>query len=239
MKKLLLGTLLLGVVIVVPVPTMARVNISIGIGIPLPPPVVFPAPPTVVVMPDTNYVYVVPDMDADIFFWYGWWWRLWDGRWYRSHYYDRGWVYYDRVPSFYYDVDPRWREHYRSHNWYGHRWNYERIPTRQLQKNWKSWQNNRHWEWRQTWGIQNYKPRTYQQRQELRHQRQEQYQQRHEVQQRQQRIQERQRQPKVRNPHGQQPRLQHSQPRGQQYQKGSRHQKYQGKPSRGYAGQRR
>jgi hypothetical protein len=214
MKKLLLGTILLALAIVVPVPTMARVDVSIGIGIPLPPPVVFQAPPNVVVMPDTNYVYVVPDIDVDMFFWYGWWWRLWEGRWYRSHYYDRGWAYYDRIPSFYFDVDPGWRGHYRDHNWYGHRWNYERIPNRRLQQNWKSWQNNRHWERHGTWGVQSYQPRPQQQRQELRHQRQEQYQQRPEVQ------------------RYQQPQQQHPQPRGQQRPEKSQHQKSRGEPER-------
>jgi len=214
MEKLLLGTILLALAIVVPMPTMARVDVSIGIGIPLPPPVVFQAPPNVIVMPDTNYVYVVPDIDVDMFFWYGWWWRLWEGRWYRSHYYDRGWAYYDRIPSFYFDVDPGWRGHYRDHNWYGHRWNYERIPNRRLQQNWKSWQNNRHWERHGTWGVQSYQPRPQQQRQELRHQRQEQYQQRPEVQ------------------RYQQPQQQHPQPRGQQRPEKSQHQKSRGEPER-------
>src|SRR5512147_2490174 len=168
MKKLLFGTMLLALVIVVPIPTMAAVDIHIGI--PLPPPIVFAAPPEVVVVPDT-YAYVVPDVDVDLFFWSGWWWRLWEGRWYRSRYYNRGWVYYDSVPTFYFDVDPGWRRHYRDHNWYGHRWNYERIPYQRLQQNWKSWQNNRRWEKRGTWwGVQGYQARPQQQRQERRQQ---------------------------------------------------------------------
>ena len=127
-------------------------------------------------MPDTNNVYVVPDINVDLFFWDGWWWRPWEGRWYRSQYYNQGWSYYNNVPSFYYDVDPRWRGYYRDHNWYGHRWNYERIPDERLQQNWKSWNNNRYWENQRTWGVQGYHPRPQQQRQELRQQRQQQYQ---------------------------------------------------------------
>ncbi|MEW6585124.1 MAG: hypothetical protein AB1442_05870, partial [Nitrospirota bacterium] len=111
MKKLFLSTILLVLAAIVPVPARAGVDISIGIG--LPPPVVFAAPPEVIVLPDTPDVYVVPDVEIDLFFWGGWWWRFWDGRWYRSHYYDRSWVYYSRVPVFYYDVDPRWRIYYR------------------------------------------------------------------------------------------------------------------------------
>jgi len=32
-------------------------------------PIVFPAPPAVIVMPDTNSVYVVPSIEVDLFFW--------------------------------------------------------------------------------------------------------------------------------------------------------------------------
>jgi hypothetical protein len=184
MKKLLLGTILLAFSIVVPSPTMAGVDISIGIS--LPPLFVLDAPPVVIAMPDTNNVYVVPDIDADIFFWNGWWWMPWEGRWYRSSHYNRGWAYYNNIPSFYYDVDPDWRRYYRDRNWYGHRWDYERIPHQRLTQNWKAWQNNRHWERRRTWGIQNYRPRPQQQRQDLRYQRKQQYQQRPEVQRHQQ-----------------------------------------------------
>jgi hypothetical protein len=200
MKKVLFGTMLFALVIVVPISTMAAVDINVNIS--LPPPIVFQAPPDVIVMPDTYDVYVVPNIDIDMFFWNGWWWRLWEGRWYRSHYYNRGWRYYNNVPSFYFDVDPGWRGYYRDHNWYGHRWNYERIPYQQLQQNWKSWQNDRHWERQGTWGVQSYQPRPQKQIQELRQQRQQQYQQR----------------PEVRQPQVQQPR-QEPQGRAQQPQR--------------------
>jgi hypothetical protein len=233
MKKLLLGIIFLVLAIAVPIPTMAGVDVSITFGIPLPPPVVFPAPPTLIVLPDTNYVYTVPDTDADMFFWWGLWWRLWEGRWYRSHYYDRGWTYYDGVPSFYFAVDPRWREYYRNHNWYGHRWNYERIPARQLQQNWGTWQNNRYWERHGNWGVQRYQPPTQLQRQELRHQRQQQYEQRHKVQ-RYQRPQRQRSQPWSQQPQQyQQPQRQHSQPRSQQRPGESQNQKSQGRADHG------
>jgi hypothetical protein len=99
MKKLLFGTMVLALVMVAPIPSMAGINISIGI--PLPPPIIFRAPPEVIVIPDADDVYVIPDIDVDVFFWNGWWWRPWEGRWYRSRYYDRGWGYYDGIPSFY------------------------------------------------------------------------------------------------------------------------------------------
>jgi hypothetical protein len=216
MKKLFLGTIFLALISVLPIKAMAAVDIRITF--PLPPPIVFPAPPEVVVIPET-YVYVVPDIDADFFFWNGLWWRLWEGRWYRSHYYDRGWVYYDRVPSFYFDIDPGWRRYYGDHRWHGHPWNYERIPYRRLQRNWKTWHDDRHWERRGTWGVQGYQPRPQKQRQELRHERQQQYQQRPEVQHHQQQRQQQLRQPQVRKPQGQPQRgPQVKQPQQQQHQ---------------------
>ena len=194
MKKCFFGTLLLAFVIVFPVPTMAGVDVNISIG--LPPPIVFAAPPEVIVVPDAYGVYAVPDIDVDIFFWNGWWWRPWEGRWYRSAYYDRGWGYYRSVPSFYYDVDPGWRGYYRERHWHGHQWNYERIPHERLHSNWKNWNNNRYWERQRTWGVQGYQPRPQQQRQELRQQRQKEYRRRPEARQ-QQRQKEYQQRPEA------------------------------------------
>jgi hypothetical protein len=157
MKKTLFRTILLASILLFPVPTMAEVNI--GINIPLPPLIVFASPPEVVVIPET-YVYVVPDSDVDIFFYDGWWWRPWEGRWYRSRRYDSGWGYYRRVPSFYGRVPSSWRNDYRERRWRGHSWNHQRIPSHQLQRNWSTWKKNNHWEKQQTWGVQGLKPRT-------------------------------------------------------------------------------
>ena len=74
-KKVFPGTLLLTLMLIFPLPTMARVDIDIHIS--LPPPVRFVEPPELVVMPGT-YVYTAPDVDADIFFCDGWWWRSWE-----------------------------------------------------------------------------------------------------------------------------------------------------------------
>lgn len=111
----------------------SEAGVNIGVGIALPPPIAA-APPDVVVMPDAPGVYVAPDIGVDLFFWNGWWWRPWEGHWYRSHYYNRGWGYYNHgVPGFYHHVNPGWRGYYRSRNWNGHPWNYQRIPHQQLQ----------------------------------------------------------------------------------------------------------
>ena len=143
MKRLLLGAILLILAIVIPIPTMAAVDIRIRI--PLPPPIVFAAPPQVIVLPETE-VYVVPDILEDIFFYDGWWWRPWGGRWYRSRQYSSGWVYYQRVPSFYIGIPPSWRDDYRDHRWGGGVWNHRFINYNDLRRNWRVWHKTRHWE---------------------------------------------------------------------------------------------
>jgi len=166
MKKLIFKILFLTLVIFVPVSVMAEVSVQVNI--PLPPPIIFPAPPHVVVLPET-YVYAVPDMHEDIFFYSGWWWRPWEGRWYRSRHYDRGWSYYNRVPSFYSGLPPGWRDDYRDHRWRGRQWDYRRIPYQDLNRNWNSWQKDRHWEKQNTWGVQGLPPKQHPPR-EVKHQ---------------------------------------------------------------------
>jgi len=157
MKKQLFRTMLLALLFIFPVPSMAGVDVSIS----LPPLIVFSAPPAMVVIPET-YVYVVPDADVEIFFYDGWWWRPWEGRWYRSRHYDSGWGYYRRVPSFYSRIPRSWRNDYREHRWGGRPWNYQPIPHQQVERNWSSWKKDNHWEKQQTWGVQGLKPRSQQ-----------------------------------------------------------------------------
>lgn len=152
MKKLILKILFFTLVIFAPVSAMAEVSVHVNIPIPLPPPIVFPAPPQLVVIPETD-VYAVPDMQDDIFFSAGWWWRPWQGRWYRSHYYNRGWAYYPNPPHFHQSIPPGWRDSYRNHQWNGHRWNHQPIPHRELQRNWNGWEKEKRWE-KQRWGVQ-------------------------------------------------------------------------------------
>jgi hypothetical protein len=147
LKRLLFAAMFLASVMIVSLPAMAQVNIDVG---PLAtseylevPPVTseYIEAPDVIPLPETDNVYVVPDLDIDVFFWNGWWWRPWQGGWYRSRYYSRGWGHYGGIPTFYYDVDPGWRGYYRDRNWYGNPWHYERIHYRYLHQN---WQQHRH-----------------------------------------------------------------------------------------------
>lgn len=152
MKRFFFRMIFLALVVLTPISAMADVDVKIGITIPLPPPILFPAPPEVIVIPETD-VYAVPDVDVDIFFYGGWWWRPWEGRWYRSRYYDRGWSHYNRAPSFYRNVPPGWRNDYRDRRWKGHEWDQRRIPYGDAKKNWRSWKRNKHWEKENHWGV--------------------------------------------------------------------------------------
>ncbi len=156
MKKLILGPLLLLLMMGFPLSTMAELHINVGIPvpnirIPLPPRIHFPDPPRLVVLPGT-YVYAAPDVDEEIFFHDGWWWRPWEGGWYRSRHYNSGWQHYKNTPSFYHKVPRGWRNDYRERHWQGRQWNVEPLPHDHVQRNWKHWKNNRHWEKNQPWG---------------------------------------------------------------------------------------
>ena len=114
----------------------AGVNVNIGVNLPA---VRFAAPPDVVVIPGT-YVYMVPDSDADILFFQGYWWRPYEGQWYRSNDYKGGWRHVE--PR----VVPRGLRELPSD--YRHRLSpgHERINHRDLQKNWKKWEKEKHWD---------------------------------------------------------------------------------------------
>ena len=170
MKKMILGTSLLTMVSFMPLATMAGVTIDfppppsihinfprpprVHMRVPMPPRIEFAAPPRLVVVPET-YVYVAPDVEEEIFFADGGWYRPWEGRWYRSRHYDAGWQYYRSTPSFYRHVPHGWRNDYREGHWRGHQWNVQPIPHVQVQNNWRSWKSNRHWERNHTWGVEN------------------------------------------------------------------------------------
>jgi hypothetical protein len=127
MKKLQILIIFLALAFITPIPAMAGVRVGVNINLP-PIAIGIGGPPDLVEIPDADQAYVAPDVNVDLFFWNGWWWRPYEGRWYRSHYYDRGWAHYNRAPGFYHHVDPRWRDNYRAHNWHGRPWDYQRVP---------------------------------------------------------------------------------------------------------------
>lgn len=125
-------------------------SVDVGISVPLPPPILFSGPPEMVVLPDTD-VYVAPDYNQDVYFYGGWWWRPWGGRWYRSLNYDSGWEFYNGVPGWYGGVYPHWRDNYRNHMWGGQRWDYHPVPYGDVRTNWKTWHDTGHYQ--QNWGT--------------------------------------------------------------------------------------
>jgi hypothetical protein len=150
MRKIILFTTMI-LFLSITTSAMAQVTItvppppSVRVTVPLPPPIVFAAPPEVVVLPETE-VYVAPSVPEEIFFYNGWWWRPWNGRWYRSLRYDSGWGFYRGVPSWYNGIPRGWRDDYRNHVWGGHPWNYSNIHHGDLQRNWRTWHNTHHWD---------------------------------------------------------------------------------------------
>jgi hypothetical protein len=119
----------------------AQVNINVGINVPPPPPLVIPAPPSMFVIPGT-YIYFAPEVEVDIFFYHGYWYRPYQGHWYRSGSYNGRWVYIapKKVPTVLLNLPPDFRRVPPGH---------QRIPHEQLQKNWRTWEKEKHWEIRE------------------------------------------------------------------------------------------
>ncbi len=127
------------------VESAAQVNVNVNIG---PPPVyVVPAPPPVVVIPGT-YVYMVPNIEVDILFYHGYWYRPHGAYWYRARSYNGPWVYLapPQVPRALMTLPPGY---HRVPPGYAH------IPYGQMKKNWAKWEQEKYWEkdkaWHEPW----------------------------------------------------------------------------------------
>jgi len=139
MKKLIvLATMLL---LLLGFSGQSMAGIRIGVNIPLPPVFVFPAPPELVIVPST-YVYYCPDVDFDIFFYGGYWYRPYGGYWYRSASYGGPWVYIESAPSVLLGLPPNYRIITRGGR---------RIHYGELHRNWRAWERDRYWE-HHNWG---------------------------------------------------------------------------------------
>jgi hypothetical protein len=114
----------------------AEVNVNIGVNLPA---YRFAAPPEVVVIPGT-YVYMVPGIDVDVLFYQGYWWRPYQGRWYRSRDYKGGYRYIEprSIPRGLRSLPQDYRNRLSP--------GYERIPHRDVQKNWKKWEKEKYWD---------------------------------------------------------------------------------------------
>ena len=117
-------------------------RVSVGVNLPA---YRFAAPPDVVVIPGT-YIYMVPDTNVDILFYEGYWWRPYEGRWFRSRDYNGQWNYVETASI------PRGLRALPQD--YRHRLSpgYERIPHRDLQRNWQKWEKEKYWDRRDRQG---------------------------------------------------------------------------------------
>jgi len=116
----------------------SEVNIQVGVNVPPPPPLLIPAPPPLVVVPRT-YVYFAPEVEVDIFFYQGYWYRPYEGRWYRAKSYKGPWIYLvpEKVPHPVLRIPPDFRRVTLQH---------KRIPHGHVVKNWKTWEREKYWE---------------------------------------------------------------------------------------------
>ena len=117
--------------------SFAEVNVNIGINVPLPQ-LVIPAPPPVVVIPGT-YVYYAPDVNVDIFFYQGYWYRPHHGHWYRARGYNGPWDYTAprKVPGVLFGLPQDFRHSPSRHQYIAHE---------HLKNNWRTWEREKHWD---------------------------------------------------------------------------------------------
>lgn len=118
------------------------VNVNVGNNLPA---VIFASPPDLVVIPGT-YVYMVPGIDVDVLFYQNYWWRPYEGRWYRSRDYRGQWSYVKpgNTPSGLRSLPQDYRHRLSPE--------YERIPHRDVERNWEKWDKEKYWDRRSEQG---------------------------------------------------------------------------------------
>ncbi len=118
-------------------PVNGNAGVSVNINIPLPG-LVIPVPPAMIVIPGSN-VYYPPDVDVDIFFYHGYWYRPYRGGWYIADEYNGPWrgIGPERVPRALSGMPNDYRRVPPGH---------ERVPYGQVKKNWRNWEDEGHWD---------------------------------------------------------------------------------------------
>ena len=116
------------------------ISLNIGVNLPLPH-VVIHEPPAVVVIPGT-YAYFAPDVEVDMFFYHGYWYKPHNGHWYSAAGYNGPWknINYTGVPHVLRNLPPDFRRTVRRN---------ERIRYAELKSNWKTWERKKHWDRRE------------------------------------------------------------------------------------------
>jgi hypothetical protein len=116
-------------------PGQGRAGVAVNVEIPLPR-LFLPLPPPLVVIPGT-YAYYPPGVEADIFFYHGYWYRPYRDRWFLSSDYNGPWRATDRAPRVLRGLPPTYRQHPSSH---------EHMPYGTVRQNWRSWEKDRYWD---------------------------------------------------------------------------------------------
>jgi hypothetical protein len=118
-------------------PAAGTAGINVNINIPLPA-LVLDGPPAMVVIPGT-YAYAAPDVETDLFFYHGYWYRSSRGGWYVSLEYNGPWGYaaIDDVPRVLINLPPHYRNMPPAS---------ERMPYAIVRRNWRTWEKERYWE---------------------------------------------------------------------------------------------
>ena len=115
--------LLLATSLAMPLAAEAQVSVNVNVG---PPPVIFPAPPRVVLVPQTP-VYYAPDTSYNVFFYQGRYWSFHEGAWFLANSHGGPWAFVPvaqvpppvlAVPVRYYRVPPGHAKHHG--DGYGH-----------------------------------------------------------------------------------------------------------------------
>lgn len=109
------------------------VDVRVNIGLPV---LAVGADPVLAVIPGT-YVYLVLDLDGDLFFYQGYWWRLHQGRWFRSAAAGGPWKFFRKVPHPLLNLPPGWRNLPPGH---------ARLKHAEVKRNWKQWEKEKRWD---------------------------------------------------------------------------------------------
>ncbi len=130
---MIVALLVLGLIM----PSKSPAEVSVNITVPLPG-LVIPAPPALVVIPGT-YAYYPPEVSVDIFFYHGFWYRPYGGRWYMSRDYNGPWggVAVGRVPVALRRLPPGYRQGPAG---------YRSVPYPEVRRNWQTWERDRYWD---------------------------------------------------------------------------------------------
>lgn len=117
---------------------MAEVDVNINVNLPL---VQMREEPVMAVVPGT-YIYFAYGYEQDFFFFGGYWWRVYNNRWYRANHYNGPWKFRKNrsVPAVFFKLSPEWRKMAITHSGFKYQ---------EVRKNWKQWEKEKRWEKKQ------------------------------------------------------------------------------------------